>query len=340
MDDFRDLLWWLGLGDPGWAPWVFGIVAVASVLLSLAPAARLFVIVVRAVTGFVERRRDPRRVRRRALFADHVESQLRRLDEREEWRDHRFARLEAEVEMEGRQQRIFPWLRRRRHVLRREKSLSRALQRSDERLVLLQGEPGSGKSVALRNAARALAAKAMRHPRLRSRIPLYVNLKEFRPTGDRLDAEVVRTFVLDQLNRANSRDVDQFLGDEFQTGMREGSWLFLFDSFDEIPDVLTAVEPDETVGRYADAGCGSWSTPSADSTSTVPVRVYRCSWMSRRPPAGVSGSSPRCRRGGSPSPTCATRRVGVARSTGGLRADAGRDRPPHHERIHLTTISA
>ncbi|MER7456745.1 NACHT domain-containing protein [Micromonospora sp. NPDC126480] len=248
------LLGWLGLGRPGWAPWLFGAASVAVMLLSLTPLLRGLAGVLRYAKGWWDRRRDPRRVRRRALFADHVESQLRRLDEKEEWRDHRFARLEAEVETEGGRGRLLPrWIGHRRASLRREKSLSRALQRSDERLIILQGEPGSGKSVALRNAARAMANRVLRRPRLDSRIPLYVNLKELRPIDGRLDAETVRTFVLEQLNRANSRDVEQFLSDEFAAGMREGTWLFLFDSFDEIPEVLTATELDETVGRYADA---------------------------------------------------------------------------------------
>lgn len=251
---FLLLLDGLGFGRPGWAPWLFAALMATVTLFSLAPALHALAFVVRVLKGWRDRRRDPRRLRRRALFADHVESQLRRLDEREEWRDHRFARLEAEVEMEGSRHRFVPRrLHRWRNDLRREKSLSKALQRSGERLIVLQGEPGSGKSVAMRNAARALAVRAMRRPRLDSRIPLYVNLKQLRPVDGRLDAETVRSFVLDQLNRVNSRDVEQFLADEFTPGMRDGTWLFLFDSFDEIPEVLTATELDATVGRYADA---------------------------------------------------------------------------------------
>ncbi|WFE49978.1 hypothetical protein [Micromonospora sp. WMMD1155] len=251
---FLVLLSGLGLGRPAWAPWLFGALMATVTLLSLAPLLRGAAAAVRQLKGWFDRHRDPRRVRRRALFADHVDSQLRRLDEREEWRDHRFARLEAEVETEGARHLLLPrWLHHRRDGLRREKSLSSALQRSSERLIVLQGEPGSGKSVAMRNAARVLAVRAMRRPRLDSRIPLYVNLKQLRPVDGRLDAETVRSFVLDQLNRANSRDVEQFLDDEFTSGMRDGTWLFLFDSFDEIPEVLTATELDATVGRYADA---------------------------------------------------------------------------------------
>jgi hypothetical protein len=143
-------------------------------------------------------------------------------------------------------------LKRQRDELRREKSLSRALKRSNERLVLLQGDPGSGKSVALRNAARALANKSIRRPSFDKRIPLYINLKELRRINGVLDSETIRAYVLGQLNQANSRDVDQFLTDEFGRGMEEGTWLFFFDSFDEIPEILTAAESGETIGEYAD----------------------------------------------------------------------------------------
>jgi hypothetical protein len=68
-----------------------------------------------------------------------------------------------------------------------------------------------------------------------------------------VDAAAVREFVLASLNQANSRDVDRFLEAEFDRGMAEGRWLFLFDSFDEIPDVLSADRIDETVQVYADA---------------------------------------------------------------------------------------
>ena len=35
--------------------------------------------------------------------------------------------------------------------------------------------------------------------------------------------------------------------------MKDGSWLFLFDSFDEIPEILSSTDATETVGSYAEA---------------------------------------------------------------------------------------
>jgi hypothetical protein len=53
-----------------------------------------------------EKRRQAMRYRR---FAKHVENEINRLDLQEEWKDYRFAELEAEVEAEGRR-RAFPLL--------------------------------------------------------------------------------------------------------------------------------------------------------------------------------------------------------------------------------------
>ncbi len=194
-----------------------------------------------------------RRAARRRRFADHVESEIRRLNNQEEWRDHRYAELEAEVEAEGRRRTTLTW--RPKSQLRRERSLSRALTQSDERLVLLEGEPGAGKSVALRHVAKRLASSAMRARTTQSIVPLYINLKTLdRHPARRIDASLIEEYVLRVLNRTNSRDVEEFLVEEFAAGLRDGTWLFLFDSFDEIPDILsTTGAADEAVRAYAEA---------------------------------------------------------------------------------------
>lgn len=199
---------------------------------------------------------DKRRVSRRRRFADHVESEIRRLNNLEAWSDYRFAELEAEVEAEGRQ-RIFsvmPFLQRSRSGLRREKSLSKALETSQERLILVEGEPGSGKSVALRHVAQSMAHRAMKSRSAKNIVPIYINLKELKPDKDEaVDRNLIQAFVLKSLNRANDRDIEEFLESEFDKGLQDGTWLFLFDSFDEIPDVLSSTEADSIIRKYSDA---------------------------------------------------------------------------------------
>jgi hypothetical protein len=200
----------------------------------------------------------------RGVFASIVESRVRDLNNKEEWSDRRFTELEAEVETQGdsRRRRGLLGLVRRRG-LRRERSLSRALRKSRERLILLQGDPGSGKSVALRFIARSMAAKAIDAKRLDQVIPLYVNLKELRPEGRKIDASLIEEFVLESVREGSDRDVYQFLEREFGPGKLDGTWFFLFDSFDEIPEVLSATEVDQTVQAYSDAislFINGWST--------------------------------------------------------------------------------
>jgi hypothetical protein len=194
------------------------------------------------------------RVSRRQRFADHMEGEIRRIDRQEDWRDYRFAELEAEVEAEVRPSRLLPWKRDRGTVHRRERSLSRALSRSGERLILLEGEPGAGKSVALRHVARQLATRAMTAPSLAAVIPLYINLKGLeRKRKQRIDANLIHTYVIEYLTRINNREIEEILDKELDAGLADGTWLFLFDSFDEIPEVLGSTEADAVVRDYAEA---------------------------------------------------------------------------------------
>jgi len=69
--------------------------------------------------------RRKRELRRR--FADHIDSEIRRLSSFEQWSDHRFAELEAEVESEGLRSGLLPFIKHRQGI-RRERTLSRALR--------------------------------------------------------------------------------------------------------------------------------------------------------------------------------------------------------------------
>lgn len=218
---------------------------VASIVAAVAAVASLVWSIV-----IVRRPRGVPRVRHKwEQFARHLVLQLHDLANREDWEDERYAELEAEVEMEDRRRR---GLLRRRPGLRRVSSLSVALEESDERLILLEGEPGSGKSIALRHVAQRMDGRAGNAYVDGMVIPIYVNLRAFRPEGN-VDAGAVRRFVLDSLNPNNVRGVDDFLEQEFDRGVEDGTWLFLFDSFDEIPEILSSTDADVRVNRYAEA---------------------------------------------------------------------------------------
>ena len=95
------------------------------------------------------------RSKQRQLFAMHLEHEINRVSVQEDWKDYRFTDLEVEVEAEGKRKAFgfIPFLQSSQSGLRHEKSLSRAIRASAEKVILLEGEPGAGKSVALRHVA-------------------------------------------------------------------------------------------------------------------------------------------------------------------------------------------
>ena len=196
-----------------------------------------------------------RRSRHSALarFADGIKVALLTVNLGEEWNDNQFAELEAEVELEE-----ASWVNRLRinSKVNRVRSLSLALKKSSGQHIILQGDPGAGKSVAMRHVALTLTndASTKRKPKV---IPLYVNLKELnRLEAEDIDSEFFRSAILRQLNKSNARDIREFLKAEFDEGLRSGKWLFLLDSFDEIPEILASSSTDEVVNLYMQAITG------------------------------------------------------------------------------------
>lgn len=232
---------------------VFALLAIWGLLLVLGQIKKIWLEQFWSLFYKPEQRK--RRLKRQR-FADYIQNEIRQLNNREEWKDYRFTELEAEIEAEGKRKGvgILPFFQSQQRGLRRERSLSQALELSSERLILVEGDPGAGKSVALRHVAEKLAQRAMRSPSIKSIIPLYINLKKLeRASADKIDRNLIESFVKQELNRINDRDIEQFLDSEFKQGIEDGTWLFLFDSFDELPEVLSSVEADLTIKNYAEA---------------------------------------------------------------------------------------
>lgn len=243
----------------GNAPWVWVMAKIAMVVTAVGVTVNGVISVWSKLQGPVERFRAlffdaarRQRVVERQLFAKHLEWRIKQLNEFESWDDNRFAELEAEVEAPSPERRL-AWLPRMRLPILRRQRLSRALERSSARLILLQGEPGSGKSVALRRVALSMARKGAQSRSDLSRLPIYINLKGLqRKLAQEIDRNLIEDFVRRQLTGSN-RDVNAYLDREFDAGMRAGQWVFLFDSFDELPDILGSTDADVIVTKYADA---------------------------------------------------------------------------------------
>ncbi|SDD69029.1 NACHT domain-containing protein [Actinokineospora iranica] len=206
-------------------------------------------------------RREAARVRweGQRRFAEHVAEITKELADGESFDHSRYTELEAEVEMEGHtRHRLLGKLHDRQasagDTKRRVKSLSVALERTAEKNILVEGVPGAGKSIALRHTARTMAKRLSEHNSAPSKVvlPLYVNLKTFRPPRP-VTSDHVAEFVRDAVNPHQSGIVRKFLDNELPRGLEEGKFLFLFDSFDEIPDILSSTDVDEVVQEYVRA---------------------------------------------------------------------------------------
>jgi NACHT domain len=246
-------LYWLDLGISIILIGIFLLLAVWGGLTAISQIVKIWT---EQIVPLYYNQNQRKRGLDRSRFAEHVEYEVRRLNIREEWKDHRFTELEAEVEAEGKQKNVIftPFFWQTKRGLRRESSLSKALENSIERLILLEGEPGSGKSIALRHIAEKLSKRAAKSKSINSIIPLYINLKKLDLSpGDKIDRNLIESFIKKEINRVNDRDIENYIEEEFRLGVNEGSWLFLFDSFDEIPEILSSVEADNTIRAYAEA---------------------------------------------------------------------------------------
>jgi len=251
----------IGPALPRWVSILIGIGVLFVIVLLIIMAVLFFLSKIRyywqeSIAPFIDRSENQQRRIKRKRFVEYLIEEIKRLDRLEDWSDYRYAELEAEIEAEG-QRRWVNWLPdiiQFSNTLRREISLDKALRFSKERLILVEGDPGGGKSVALRHTTLSLAQATADSKNLNSTIPLYINLKALSRSQDTpLDQNLIKEYVINTLNRVNDRDVDDFIEDEFERGLEEGTWLFLFDSFDELPEVLSAVDADDIIQQYSEA---------------------------------------------------------------------------------------
>jgi hypothetical protein len=201
------------------------------------------------------RRERRARIRQRQQFCKVLNGDLLTLAKAESWNDQYFTDLEAEVEAEGGYYPtiVHKMLGRRSSGLRRVPALISAIESSAEQALLLVGQPGSGKSVALRHLGHQFAERGIRSGDPKTIIPLYVNLRELGATFDGgVNADAIKQFVLDNIRRGDA-DTAAYVKQHWDEYRAEGTWFFLFDSFDEIPAVLHAPTGSTIIREYAEA---------------------------------------------------------------------------------------
>jgi hypothetical protein len=196
------------------------------------------------------------RIERRRSFAAHLLGRLVALNEAARWHDGQFTEPDAEVEVRGapRRRRWRSWFGADPELDRMPigKAFARLVRPGEPEVVLLEGAPGSGKSVALRHFAITLCRQAWNDRRSVRILPVYVNLRQLRPRPEPVDWRSIQALVLASLG-ADDAGVAAFLDEEFHRLEHRRQWLFLFDSFDEIPALLSATDVTETIERYENA---------------------------------------------------------------------------------------
>ncbi|WP_426087071.1 NACHT domain-containing protein [Janthinobacterium sp. PSPC1-1] len=216
---------------------------------------KLFEFYKNSSSSFVFGKEKKKIIRKRQQFFSVVDADLAYMAKSENWNDQHFTDLEAEVEIEGGYyaSALSRLARKKFYGIRRVSSLIKAIEYSAERVILLVGEPGSGKSVALRHLAKQLSERGKKSRNLKGSIPLYINLRELDVAdGCNIDSDLIENFVLENIRRGDA-DTSAYVRENWVKNKDEGIWLFLFDSFDEIPEVLHAATGSAAVKKYSEA---------------------------------------------------------------------------------------
>ena len=119
---------------------------------------------------------------------------------------------------------------------------------------LIIGEPGSGKSVALRELAKKLLQPGSRGV---ERIPLYINLRDWYTAenwtpGQPPGPGSLERFILQTLLEGQPPATRAFVRRHYQELYRNGRFFFLFDSFDETPAVIDSYEHSPLIDKLSE----------------------------------------------------------------------------------------
>ncbi len=152
---------------------------------------------------------------------------IQRLDEYDQeinWSDRTLTPLEAEVEIDTQ------------HGARTKihSNLTAAIRRDySSKSFLVVGDPGSGKSVSMRRLAREMYLETATS----GVVPIYINMREWVGPNEPNDLDLYKFIVQYITNFAGAFGTD-FIIRYFMAMVGQGKWLFILDSFDEVPSVL------------------------------------------------------------------------------------------------------
>ena len=202
---------------------------------------------------------------------NHLLLRLDKIDEDAEWFD-RFTRLDANITIrKGKKEKR-----------RKAKDLLKVLSKNRKnKIFLLIGKPGSGKSVALRRLTRELLTRSG----LKIPIPLYINLKRWKPHYSIEDFKKYPALFLKDLDHFiisesikyyTGHDLDElksFLTKNYYKLLERGRLFLILDSFDEIPFLMDTRANDLIIDQISERL--SFKFRSIQSKIIVASRPFR-----------------------------------------------------------------
>ncbi len=205
-------------------------------------------------------------------FCSALRQHLVTTDREANWSPDYYADLEAEVEivlMAGAAEK------------KRIVDLQGAM-RSDRttQAFLVLGDPGAGKSVALRKLARDMLDEVGKT----GRVPIYVNLREWLPKEGRRNTawteqskptiQELESFVVDNVKARGDVFTEEFVDKYFRDLWRHGRLFFIFDSFDEIPELLDVNEESWLINALSEV-LSRFVSSNPQSRGVLASRVFR-----------------------------------------------------------------
>lgn len=145
---------------------------------------------------------------------------------------------------------------------------------------LILGDPGGGKSVSLRKLARDMLDEVG----TTGRVPIYINLREWLPpegqekiqwTEDRKPTiQELENFVVENVKSRGDVFTEEFVDQYFRTLWRHGRLFFVFDSFDEIPELLDVNEESWLINALSDV-LSRFISSQRGSRGVLASRMFR-----------------------------------------------------------------
>jgi hypothetical protein len=181
-------------------------------------------------------------------IAGAVSTSIDIIDNKSNWSSGHFTPLEAEVEL----------IREKGGKERKIVNVLEGIKSSRDQTILLLGEPGSGKSVTLRKLCKEIALESEKT----GRIPLYINLKEWKTNwsaDDHPSTQHLFQFIRDYITENFNFIIGNFLYSEadkrstvFEKLYESGRLYFIFDSFDEIPAIISADDGSDIIRQLSE----------------------------------------------------------------------------------------